>query len=158
MDAQMVDQEPHRRYACNHPQPHISFPHACIFSVQLIRRIDTRIPSPLLSSTITPSGPRLGKLADLRAPAATQSSRPPPPRVTTPVGSSGRDWTSVVARSTLTSNPVPSGSSGSSGSWRTHGTGKPLAPRPLAAAAIPSPPTTVEANSADIPDNWEDDT
>ena len=57
MDTQMVDQEPHR-------------------SVQLIRRIDSRIPSPLLSASIgggagaagSPSG--LGKLADLRSPGS----------------------------------------------------------------------------------------
>ncbi|KAF8872738.1 hypothetical protein BD779DRAFT_1613762 [Infundibulicybe gibba] len=50
MDTQMVDQEPHR-------------------SVQLIRRIDTRVPAPLLSTHIASSAPppSLGKLADLKS-------------------------------------------------------------------------------------------
>ena len=43
-----------------------------MISVQVIRRIDTRIPTPLLSNFMSPSG--LGKLADFRAvKAATQS-------------------------------------------------------------------------------------
>ena len=56
----MVDQEPHR-------------------SVQLIRRIDTRIPSPLLSSAATTStsivpAVSLGKLTPLRAPIAQRAT------------------------------------------------------------------------------------
>jgi len=50
IDTQMVDQEPHR-------------------SVQLIRRIDTRLPSPLLSAVIrqASTSPGLGKLGNLRS-------------------------------------------------------------------------------------------
>ena len=48
MDTQMVDQEPRR-------------------SVQLIRRIDTRMPVPLLSTTIQGQGQGLGKLGNLGA-------------------------------------------------------------------------------------------
>jgi len=50
MDTQMVDQEPHR-------------------SVQLLRRLDTRIPVPVLSAHLASSAapPSLGKLADLRS-------------------------------------------------------------------------------------------
>ncbi|KAG0693103.1 hypothetical protein DFH29DRAFT_1084385 [Suillus ampliporus] len=52
MDTQMGDQEPHR-------------------SVQLIRRIDTHIPKPLLPASLASPMPSvLGKLADLRAPKA----------------------------------------------------------------------------------------
>ncbi|KAF8814264.1 hypothetical protein BYT27DRAFT_7250228 [Phlegmacium glaucopus] len=51
---QMLDQEPHR-------------------SVQGIRRIETRIPTPLLSTFIAPA-PGLGKLADFRALKATTPS------------------------------------------------------------------------------------
>ncbi|KAH0834956.1 hypothetical protein J3R83DRAFT_10664 [Lanmaoa asiatica] len=47
MDTVMVDQEPHR-------------------SVQLIRRIDTRVPVPLLSQHVTSTGPTMGQLVDLR--------------------------------------------------------------------------------------------
>ncbi|KAG6839800.1 hypothetical protein C0991_011542, partial [Blastosporella zonata] len=50
MDTQIIDQEPNR-------------------SVRLLRRLDTRVPNPLLSATITastPTPPSLGKLTDLR--------------------------------------------------------------------------------------------
>ncbi|KAG5648925.1 hypothetical protein DXG03_000274 [Asterophora parasitica] len=62
MDTQMVDEEPYR-------------------SVRLLRRLDTRIPSPLLSGNIAsapaPTPPNLGKLADLRS--AAPSWRSPAP-------------------------------------------------------------------------------
>ena len=84
----MIDQEPHRRYIflsyfsvylfnlyTNDP--------LIIISVQIIRRIDTRIPTPLLSAFMTPTttapqaGSGLGKLADFRAAVkATQTSSP----------------------------------------------------------------------------------
>ena len=56
----MVDQEPHR-------------------SVQLIRRIDTRLPSPLLSVVVqqastTPGLGKLGNLRNMRSPLATAVS------------------------------------------------------------------------------------
>jgi len=75
MDTQ-IDEEPHR-------------------SVQLIRRIDTRIPTPLLSASASLASPSvLGKLADLRAPKA--------------VAGSGR-WTAVVTKpGSGSSSPVPS--------------------------------------------------
>ncbi|TFK63598.1 hypothetical protein BDN72DRAFT_963814 [Pluteus cervinus] len=84
VDTQMIDQEPHR-------------------SVQLIRRVDTRVPSPLLSQYLTTLGPsvNLGKLADLRnvgvSPASTGTS--------TPVGGSWRSGST----STLLA-PTPSSS------------------------------------------------
>ncbi|KAF8802315.1 hypothetical protein BYT27DRAFT_7112793, partial [Phlegmacium glaucopus] len=91
MDTQMIDQEPHR-------------------SVQVIRRIDTRIPTPLLSTFIAPA-PGLGRLADFRAletttpsttswrsTAATSTpSTKPTQGSTTPTK---RGWTSVVASGT----------------------------------------------------------
>jgi transcriptional repressor NF-X1 len=47
MDTIMVDQEPHR-------------------SVQLIRRIDTRVPAPLLSLSVASAGSSMGRLVDMR--------------------------------------------------------------------------------------------
>ncbi|KAI9457906.1 hypothetical protein HD554DRAFT_2029782 [Boletus coccyginus] len=47
MDTVMVDQEPHR-------------------SVQLIRRIDTRVPSPLLSQSVASTPSTMGRLIDVR--------------------------------------------------------------------------------------------
>jgi transcriptional repressor NF-X1 len=143
MDVQMVDQEPHR-------------------SVQLIRRIDTRIPSPTLSSTITSSAaPSLGKLADLRAPSgpSLRPLRPPsstPSRTTTPVGSSQRGWTSVVGGPAIAANPSPSTSS-----WAAPQSGRSLASQPAVISAQPAsitrPSPSLEVSSVDVPDSWEDD-
>ncbi|OCB86474.1 hypothetical protein A7U60_g6367 [Sanghuangporus baumii] len=98
MDTQMVDQEPMR-------------------SVQLIRRIDTRIPKPLLSSVATPSL-NVGKFADLRSSANIPVARPtsaagvPNSNVNSaPSQNANRGWTSVVAaRGTSTAQAGKSGS------------------------------------------------
>jgi transcriptional repressor NF-X1 len=141
MDAQMVDQEPHR-------------------SVQLIRRIDIRIPTPLLSSTIaSPVAPVLGKLADLRAPSA-QTPRPLKPlssSTTTSSVGSNRGWTSVVSKTAAGANASPAASS-----WATPGGGRPLAPRSIATNKQPVPsirplPPSVDASGVDVPESWEDD-
>ena len=122
MDTQMVDQEPHRRYIM-HAFFHFLtqlFLLTCIpiDSVQVIRRIDTRIPTPLLSTFIAPAqGQGLGKLADFRAIKGTQSppswrsnaattttptGKPSNTTITTTQGSAAaaapaqRGWTSVV--------------------------------------------------------------
>ncbi|KAL5521524.1 FAP1 [Sanghuangporus sanghuang] len=86
MDTQMVDQEPMR-------------------SVQLIRRIDTRIPKPLLSSVATPSL-NVGKFADLRSSANSPVARPTSAAGvlnsnvnSAPSQNANRGWTSVVAAS-----------------------------------------------------------
>ncbi|KAG1722751.1 hypothetical protein EDB19DRAFT_1930311 [Suillus lakei] len=110
MDTQMVDQEPHR-------------------SVQLIRRVDTRIPTPLLSASLPSPSPSpsplpavLGKLADLRAPKAVSSVASgigtwakPQPKVSE---ASGR-WTAVVTRpgsGSGSSSPAPA-TQPSGGAW-----------------------------------------
>jgi transcriptional repressor NF-X1 len=77
MDTQLIDPEPHR-------------------SVQLIRRIDTRIPDPLLSVVTAPA---LGKLTDLRS----RQTPPPPSGPSKPAATSsgpawGRGWSSAVTR------------------------------------------------------------
>ena len=88
--------------------------------MQLLRRIDTRIPKPLLSSVANPSNNNLGKLADLRSsPIGTSAiSRPSSAAAisntsgvqsagTASTQSGGRGWTAVVARSnTPTSSPA----------------------------------------------------
>ncbi|KAE9400329.1 hypothetical protein BT96DRAFT_648208 [Gymnopus androsaceus JB14] len=123
LDSQMVDQDPHR-------------------SVQIIRRIDTRIPNPLLSAYIASKFGNLGKLGNLRGgPVGTgiassnsggstnRSSHtepwPGPAPATTP-----RGWTSVVAspRAVVTppmrSTPSPTAASS----------------RPSRTTVIPAPP------------------
>ena len=155
----MVDREPHR-------------------SVQLIRRIDTRIPANILSQTVVTSG-TLGKLADLRAPsrpalpaaapaptlAASQrvsrgwnsvlaqprAETPPPPHA--PSTNSLSTWTGPnTSRSTTPSQPA----SGTS-SWATPDAPRSATPllvpsQPVAAAATPAP-----SSSEVVPDNWDDD-
>jgi hypothetical protein len=130
-------------------------------SVQLIRRIDTRIPSPLLSATITPSAPpSLGKLADLRSPSAqnVRSLKPPssnPSRTATSARSSNREWTSVVSTPAAAANPTPAATS-----WMTSGNSRPSAPRPVTAAepvAAARPVQHDDVSGLDVPDSWEDD-
>lgn len=153
----MVDQEPNR-------------------SVQLLRRIDTRVPSPLLSSTIAQaasSTPSLGKLANLRAPVA-QLPRPAagPSRTiaSTPTPPPGaRGWTSVVARPTSAqANAAPNPNAWLLGGGAASGSAMPSGPAPAAASAtaprprpVPSPAPAhippVQANVGDVPDNWEDE-
>ena len=53
----MVDQEPHR-------------------SVQLIRRIDTRVPAPLLSQSVASAGSTMGRLVDMRLGAGRSAGGP----------------------------------------------------------------------------------
>ena len=112
-----------------------------IYSVQVIRRIDTRIPTPLLSTFITPAAPALGKLADFRSVKATQSSWRPtaavPPvttkswnTMTTTTQTQGslsnaptqRGWTSVVTSGSSTSSIANNTS--------THSSSSVFAPKP----------------------------
>lgn len=156
----MVDQEPYR-------------------SVQLIRRIDSRVPSPLLSitasSTSTSAGSSgLGRLADLRSPATLQSIKPTtstasawtrnaPPSGATP-GSSAqtktRGWTSVVnQRSTPKPDADPTawltGRSVGPVSTQAASTST-LASRAGSSTSLALPPTSQAPE--DVPDDWEDDT
>ncbi|KAJ7057853.1 hypothetical protein C8F01DRAFT_325430 [Mycena amicta] len=148
MDTQMVDQEPHR-------------------SVQLIRRYDTRVPSPLLStlfgggaSTAHHAGGGLGKLTDLRAGgswranpggqkvdananAKVASTQPRGWGVQTAVsrGSTAASTSSVLP---MTTSSVPSAPS--------RPPGIPI-PTPVAVSTPPGPPQT----PTDVPEDWEDD-
>ncbi|KAJ6590594.1 hypothetical protein DFH09DRAFT_1423405, partial [Mycena vulgaris] len=132
MDTQMVDQEPHR-------------------SVQLLRRFDTRVPSPLLSAALATSRPppSLGKLADLRTGATAGPSAAPTWRAAKPTpmtASAPRAWgptNSVPAASNVPAQPT---------------TIRTLAASPAnstpAAPALPAAPQT----PVNVPEDWEDDT
>ncbi|KAI0635276.1 hypothetical protein C8Q77DRAFT_1054207 [Trametes polyzona] len=148
MDTQMVDQEPHR-------------------SVQLLRRLDSRVPNPLLSATVAPTSTSagLGKLADLRAPGLQPLSRPgsarasatPSPAPIAAPSAAGRGWTSVVARP-LQSAPAASswGSTPARVQTPPRPTPSPGPPRTLA-TPTPAPAPVPAVNPEDIPDNWEDE-
>ncbi|KAK0473779.1 hypothetical protein IW261DRAFT_677706 [Armillaria novae-zelandiae] len=114
IDTQMVDQDPHR-------------------SVELIRRIDTRIPSPLLSSHVAtrpPSRPNLGKLGNLRSSG-----------VVSPGHGAGRGWTGPASRSsTPPSVRVPD-----------------LQKSRPAARALTSVPRPEPIDALNVPESWEDD-
>ncbi|CCM05973.1 uncharacterized protein FIBRA_08214 [Fibroporia radiculosa] len=142
LDTQMVDQEPNR-------------------SVQLLRRIDSRIPAPLLSTsaTVSPSigasSFSLGKLTDLRAPALRPRPSPVPSPAPPPVASgSGGAWRSVVARQPpLVPTHTPPNA------WGAALDARPTARLPPSATPsrqIPSPVTVAVVE--DVPDSWEDDT
>ena len=154
-----------------------------MISVQVIRRIDTRIPTPLLSTFITPTAPGLGKLADFRSVKATQSWRPTaavPPVITkswnmttqTQGPSSNaptqRGWTSVVASGASTSSVAANNTSNHSSSV--------FAPKPTTSSSevLPGPShsstlgvvgsslsrTASPAHlptSEPVPEDWEDD-
>ncbi|KAH7924930.1 hypothetical protein BV22DRAFT_1195572 [Leucogyrophana mollusca] len=147
MDTQMVDQEPHR-------------------SVQLIRRIDTRIPSPLLSAFVSSSpGPssNLGKLADLRV----RTPLPAPTPIT------GGRWTSVVSRPVSATGssgnanagvrsggttPTPAIVKPGAGAWVAPSVRAQRAAASASASVIqPQPPEAAAASAEDVPDDWEDD-
>lgn len=150
----MVDREPHR-------------------SVQLIRRIDTRIPANLLSQTVVTNG-TLGKLADLRAfaRAALPASAPAP---TTPASSASqrviRGWNSVLAppqppraeTPPLTHAPSTNNLSTASqpangaSSWATPGASRSATPLPMPLQPVAAAATATPSSSEPVPDNWEDD-
>ena len=151
MDIQMVDQEPYR-------------------SVQLIRRLDSRIPSPLLSgaaSTSAVPAASLGRLAPLRAPVAQRAVSPAtfnrPSNTPTPAASSsssaGRGWTAVVAGpSSSRPSPAPSPTAWLTESKRSTDAGSSGATSTkilLPTAGASAPATTVAAE--EVPDNWEDE-
>ncbi|KAJ8488026.1 hypothetical protein ONZ51_g3817 [Trametes cubensis] len=145
IDTQMVDQEPHR-------------------SVQLLRRIDSRVPSPLLSSVIAPpsTSASLGKLTDLRTglqplsrPGSSRVSPSPSPAPGSSGVGAGKGWTSVVARPPQAA-PTPSGWSTLPVRTQTPGRSTP-SPGPPRIASVP-PPQPPPANTEDVPDNWEDET
>jgi hypothetical protein len=140
VDTQMVDREPHR-------------------SVQLIRRIDTRIPPNLLSQSSS-TGATLGKLADLRAPART--SLP-----TAAVASSGaprvsRGWSSVLTSPRVGTPPPAAQSVTSSSAWASpigsESISQPSTPSHPLVRQVPAEAAASAPSTGAVPDNWEDDT
>ncbi|KIL58249.1 hypothetical protein M378DRAFT_27649 [Amanita muscaria Koide BX008] len=137
-DAQTVDQEPVR-------------------SVQIMRRVDTRVPDPLLSAhvaTVAPPAPNFGKLGlstGLKGSGKPGSTGQPVPGMT---ASGPRGW-GPSARTT----PIGGASTGTG----------PTTPASVPRASLPpsrsATPQAVRAGNAgsvnsatlDVPNNWEDD-
>ena len=79
--------------------------------MQVIRRIDTRIPTPLLSTFMTPAAPPgLGKLADFRSVKAAQPSLSSSWRPTTTAVPSVNTNTTTKSWNTTTTTPQSQGS------------------------------------------------
>ncbi|KAF8757896.1 R3H domain [Rhizoctonia solani] len=129
---QLVDEEPRR-------------------SIQLIRRIDSRIPVPLLSQASVPTPSRLGSLGDLRKPAIV--TKPTTPGG--PVASAWRSGASGVSDPNL--NVAPRRSSATV--WARPNLG------PVARTSVPPQTSRVATETLaqavetreDIPANWEDE-
>ncbi|KAF8800801.1 hypothetical protein BYT27DRAFT_7227305 [Phlegmacium glaucopus] len=125
---QMLDQEPHR-------------------SVQGIRRIETRIPTPLLSTFIAPA-PGLGKLADFRALKATTPST--------------TSWRSTAATSTSSHPLHPQSEAGRLATTSSEVLGGSQDSSLLGAGAGPSGVSSRTVSPAQlltepVPENWEED-
>lgn len=136
----MVDREPHR-------------------SVQLIRRIDTRVPANLLSQAFATGSP-LGKLADLRAPARVPSAAAPassgPPRA-------NRGWNSVLTTPHGGNPPLAAPSANSLTAWTSPVESERTSRSTTPSQSLTTPVATATAVSGcssgndAVPDNWEDD-
>ncbi|KAL5476707.1 FAP1 [Sanghuangporus weigelae] len=146
IDTQMVDQEPMR-------------------SVQLIRRIDTRIPKPLLSSVATPSL-NVGKFADLRSSTNSPVARPssaagvPNSNVNSaPSQNANRGWTSVVAASgTSTAQAGKSGSAWDAPDRSLEaGHARGASPARHGNIEVIAPRIATSVRDDSVPDNWEND-
>ncbi|KAG9218190.1 hypothetical protein CCMSSC00406_0010216 [Pleurotus cornucopiae] len=141
IDTQMVDQEPYR-------------------SVQLLRRVDTRIPAITLSTHIAANKSttsNLGKLTDMSlrsgssswrstptvTPTTTPRSRAAPVPTTSDVGTSVRVWGAASQQALNRASPKPS-----SGTVPHSRTTTPAPPPPTSTADEPTTP---------VPADWEDD-
>ena len=136
MDTQLVDPEPYR-------------------SVQLIRRIDTRIPDPLLSVV---SAPTLGRLTDLRSRQIPAPAPGPPKPVATLSGSAwGKGWSSVVTKQP---QPQPVAST-SLNPVTTTPLVRPVTPIQREQTASPKkagvPAELAPKADLHVPDDWEED-
>jgi len=133
LDVQMVDQEPVR-------------------SVQVVRRLDSRVPTPLLLTHVASTMPNLGKLGPSagsgsawRVPPKSVSPAPAPAPVATSSGARG--WgpvahlkTADVSTPALSAKVVPSRSM-----------------TPDVSAGAKNVNVQLPEENVDVPDNWEDD-
>ncbi|KAG8763007.1 FKBP12-associated protein [Ceratobasidium sp. 423] len=149
---QLIDEEPRR-------------------SVQLIRRVDSRVPTPLLSQASAPPPSRLGSLGDLRKPATvikpassggSSASIAPawrsgtPPSHVTPNVMSGSP---ALNSGPSTSGNLPPGSGGTPWS-RPNVAPVVRTPTPSAASRVVATPLErghVGGTRGDVPANWEDE-
>ncbi|KAK2464688.1 hypothetical protein APHAL10511_003264 [Amanita phalloides] len=142
LDTQMVDQEPLR-------------------SIQILRRLDSRIPAPLLSAAMASSVGKLGLSSSSssawRAPSKPVSPAPAPP-VPGITASGARGWGAIV-------NPRSTGVTVPPTIITSTSTPVPRATNIPSRSATPSLGVRVESMSEmqsrgenmDVPDNWEDD-
>ncbi|CAE7180675.1 unnamed protein product [Rhizoctonia solani] len=144
---QLVDEEPRR-------------------SVQLIRRIDSRVPTPLLSQASVSTPSRLGSLGDLRKPATVL-------KPASPSGSSAstapawRSGTPSGQNTNATLGPAPNSGSPTSGTQSSGSDVTPwVRPNVPSPARTPIPPTASRVaptslgggeTREDVPANWEDE-
>ncbi|KAF8189869.1 hypothetical protein K438DRAFT_1538416, partial [Mycena galopus ATCC 62051] len=146
MDTQMVDQEPHR-------------------SVQLLRRFDTKVPTPLLSAALAASGPppSLGKLADLRAGTSAapiwRATTTPPPAKPAPIAPSAprAAWGVASAQHAAAVVPVPAAQPQPQAMAPIRMPAPAPAPVATAAAAAPLGVVTPVGAPVSVPEDWEDD-
>lgn len=142
----MVDQEPLR-------------------SVQVVQRLDSHIPTPLLSTSVASTqlnpgkfGLSSGSSSARHVPSKPGSPAPIPP--TTGIGSSGaRGWGPIVnPRSNITKSSMAFGTTFVSGSGGNVASSRSITPDIGAGIRNTQPPVTklLEEN-VDVPDNWEDD-
>ena len=147
MTVQEVDQEPHRRYT-------IAFTYHAIIdtetfhSVQLTKRIDTRIPDPLLSNVATatapkrPVGTEVRKLVpQLSWSAMTASVRP------SPLPTAMNLKPSMGGAGSTSQAPTEAASS-------DHDVSRQPAPDASTGLSTLHPATTPPV---DVPDSWDDD-
>lgn len=128
----MVDQEPLR-------------------SIQVVRRLDSRVPVPLLSSSVASTPPNLGKSGP-SAGSSSAWSKPASPAPLPPMAGSGaRGWGPIVnPRSNIAASSATSGTAGSGAPSRAITPDVGVGPRKPAVIKMPE-------ENVDVPDNWEDD-
>jgi transcriptional repressor NF-X1 len=129
-------------------------------SVRLFRRLDTRIPSPLLSSiTASPNAapPSLGKLVDMRGSTTASSWRSSStptlskPSMANPATGPTRGLSAMTQQMSAAAESAPTPISG--GSIRPLNTH--IVSMPALSALVPASHNPSEV--ANVPDNWEDD-
>ena len=141
----MVDQEPLR-------------------SVQVVRRLDSHVPTPLLSTSVASTPPNPGKLG---LSAGSSSARHVPSKLGSPApvppiagmrSSGARGWGPIVSpRSNITKSSMVSGTTLASGSSRNVASSRSITPDIGGGARNTQPAVTeLPKETVDVPDNWDD--